>query len=258
MALSDYTIVTPFGGATPSHSVVDQDTIRYDGSLFEPKHPILENGGDFLRLGPNVNNAADSTLYLTDSIPVGSDEAVDTSMIVSGNWRYLYAQCYLIQRWAGGTSSEGIRLGFQEPNILSFDINRVTDGGMLGYSTNPATHALFIYLTGMTAEMFHGIRLSTRTVARDTYTTIYAHFNLTDLNDLTWTKLFTVLHMYGSNDALIAQHYTGSPITSIHVGYMGGLTVPRLAGFSGFGTGTVSTGQLGRSVYVGRFQAMLG
>jgi hypothetical protein len=253
MAISSYDVVNPLGGDPPGYSTVDQNAIQYDGGLFTPPHATLLNGGHMLRLGPSIDDVSDTTFYLAKAIPTGSTDSVDTSVIFAHSYIETSVKVYLLQRWAEGASTSGIRLGFGNDNSLYLDVNRALDGGFNNY-------ALRMNFSGLTHNMFHGIRLSTRTIGQDVYMTAWAHLDLTNLNDLTWTKMFTVQHLTGTSTVQYAQHYSGGYFSDINVGSMNGLTVPCASGRSGIGIGVTSgtPGATGRLVYLKNFSAALG
>lgn len=259
MSLVDFDIVSLGGGTPPSYAVLGQEAIKYYGKLLPTyRHPTLVNGGDFLRLGPNVLNTAATSIYFPKGIPTASDEAVDTAIVFSGDYFITNTQSgslYLLHRWAGGASDSGIRLGFGGANSLILDVNRVQSGAV-----NEDTYALRYNTTGLSLTQFHGIRMMTRTVDKDVYISVWAHFNISDLNTFAWTKLFTVWHRYGSSSVLYVPLYTGAPFASFAVGNMNGLTTPCVAGRSGFALGRRSDAGSGYGTlaFIKNFGAYLG
>jgi len=136
------------------------------------------------------------------------------------------------------------------PNLI-FDVNRCVN------DIHPTNYALRFNLTGISSNQFHALRLVTQTLGTSTFSTGYIHLNLSDPDDVTWTKLFTVAHLYGVSTVAYAQYFSGSPITSVDVGSMNGLTVPVLSGYNGFGVGEQSDVAVSYS-YARNFLALVG
>lgn len=240
MIPDSYDAAAPWGGSNPpGYSRLSGGAFGLYGSgglvgpaVYTPLNDGPEELAAVLRVGPTLLAPEDTAFFLPVAIPSGCEDAVDTELIVAQNYftsDHSLGGVFLLHRWAEGASNSGIRFGFSGTNYLVVDVNQVQQKA-LGNST----YALRFNLSGMTDGRFHALRLTTRTLGDDVYTTGWVHFNLADRLAVNWTKLFTLYHRNNSSDVEYVQHYSGSPISGVAVGDLNGLTAPCRSGRSGW------------------------
>jgi hypothetical protein len=158
-----------------------------------------------------------------------TDEQVDVSAILSADNLYtVHPQFWIFNRWSGG-GNKAIRFGIRQNNMLILDVNRLTA---------PLDNNNFTYRwdLSVSAGQYHALRLTSRTLGSDVYTDGYAHFNLTSLSTLSWTRIFTLGHFNGQSTVNIAIHALGWPFGGYTAsGNLNGLTTPCVQGKSGVG-----------------------